>query len=72
MITPWVLRPMVETSATRLRTRVPPSVIIMISSSSVTCTAPTTEPLRSLVWIEMTPWPPRPWIGYSLIGVRLP
>ena len=44
----------------------------MISSLSVTCTAPTTAPLRLLVCMAITPWPPRPYWGNSSVLVRLP
>ena len=72
IVTPWVSRPICETSATRVRTSVPPSVISIISSSSSTRTAPTCSPLRSETLIEITPMPPRPLIGNCSTGVRLP
>ena len=34
--------------------------------------APITWPLRSVTWIEITPWPPRLRLGYSEKSVRLP
>jgi len=71
-LTPCALRPITETSRTRVRTSVPPSVMSMISSSSSTSTAPTTAPLRAVVRMEITPWPPLPCSGYSVTGVRLP
>jgi hypothetical protein len=55
-----------------VRTSVPASVIIMIWSVSSTCTAPTTEPLRSVTLMEITPCVPRDLVGYSLSAVRLP
>ncbi|CRO82531.1 hypothetical protein PAERUG_E6_London_17_VIM_2_12_12_00602 [Pseudomonas aeruginosa] len=44
----------------------------MISSPSWTCTAAISAPLRSLVTMAITPWPPRPRRGNLLSGVRLP
>src|SRR5690606_22393628 len=44
-LTPWVIRPRMETSATLVRTNVPWSEISMISSESDTCKAPTSCPL---------------------------
>ncbi|CFW33909.1 Uncharacterised protein [Bordetella pertussis] len=44
----------------------------MISSDGITSTAPTTRPLRELVWMAIMPLVPRPWRVYSVIGVRLP
>src|SRR5437773_1684227 len=71
-VTPCVERPISRSCATLVRINTPPVEISITSSLSSTSTAPTTAPLRSEVWIEMTPWPPRPWRGYSPIGVRLP
>src|SRR2546427_11820826 len=71
-VTPCVERPCSRICATRVRIRTPPVEISITSSWSSTSTAPTTLPLRSEVWIAITPWPPRPWRGYSPIGVRLP
>jgi len=61
-----------EMSATGVRTRVPLSVMSITSSDSRTWTAPTTLPLRAVVWMEITPCPPRRCTGYSSTGVRLP
>src|SRR6185436_18434421 len=71
-VTPWVERPCSRICATEVRISTPPVEISITSSLSSTSTAPTSEPLRSEVWIAITPWPPRPWRGYSAIGVRLP
>lgn len=62
-ITPWVLRPTMLISETRVRTSVPASVIIMIWSQSSTCTAPTTKPLRSVTLMEITPFVARDLVG---------
>ena len=53
--TPCVLRLIVEMSATGVRIIVPVEVISMSSSSGETCSAPTSRPLRSDVWMQMTP-----------------
>src|SRR5437016_11190877 len=71
-VTPCVERPCSRICATLVRIRTPPVEINITSSWSSTSTAPTTLPLRSEVWIAITPWPPRPWRGYSPMGVRLP
>src|SRR5882762_9805664 len=71
-VTPCVDRPCSRICDTLVRIRTPPVEISITSSWSSTSTAPTTLPLRSEVWIAITPWPPRPWRGYSPIGVRLP
>src|SRR3954471_4028158 len=71
-VTPCVERPISRICATLVRISTPPVEISITSSLSSASTAPTTLPLRSEVWIEITPWPPRPWRGYSLSGVRLP
>ena len=71
-VTPCVARPISRISETRVRTSTPPVVISMISSRGSTSTAATTRPLRSLVWIAIMPFVPRPWRVYSVIGVRLP
>src|SRR6267378_3146780 len=71
-VTPCVDRPCSRICDTLVRIRTPPVEISITSSCSSTSTAPTTLPLRSEVWIAITPWPPRPWRGYSPIGVRLP
>jgi len=57
--TPWVARPMVEMPETRQRRTLPPSVISMTSSSSTTCATRITLPLRAVVRMVITPWPPR-------------
>ena len=44
----------------------------MISSASVTVSAPTTQPVLSLVFIVMMPLPPRDCVRYSSKAVRLP
>src|SRR5438128_4147699 len=71
-VTPCVERPISRSCATLVRISTPPVEISITSSLSSTSTAPTTWPFRSEVWIEITPWPPRPWRGYSPSGVRLP
>src|SRR5438105_2327189 len=71
-VTPCVERPISRICATLVRINTPPVEMSITSSLSSTSTAPTTLPLRSEVWIEITPWPPRPWRGYSPSGVRLP
>ncbi len=71
-LTPWVLRLSTEIPATVVRTRVPPTVMSMISSSGLTRTAPTCSPLRSEQLMDSTPLPPRPLVGKSSTGVRLP
>ena len=70
--TPCVLRPISEMPFTGVRITMPPRVMSITSSSSTTSSAATTLPFRSVVWIEMIPFPPRPVTRYSLIGVRLP
>ena len=44
----------------------------MISSFSVTCTAPTTGPFRSLVFKPITPWVALPFTGNWEVSVLLP
>ena len=61
--TPWVLRPMVGMPLTGMRISLPPLVINIRSSSSVTRRRPTTLPLRSLALMVMTPLPPRFLVG---------
>ena len=63
---------MVEISATGVRTSMPLVVISMISSSASTSSAPTTLPLRSLVWMRDHALGAAAVRGYSSIGVRLP
>src|SRR5882672_129098 len=70
--TPCVERPISRICATLVRISTPPVEISMISSSSPTSTAPTTLPLRAVVWIAIIPCVPRPWRVYSAIAVRLP
>ena len=70
--TPCVLRPITDTSATRVRMIIPLLVMIITSSASVTCSIATTLPLRSLVLMSMIPFPPRCVRRYSSIAVRLP
>jgi hypothetical protein len=67
-----VFLPWIEMSRTGVRTSVPPELMSMISSSSVTCKAPTVRPLRSVVCKPITPCPPRPWTGKSSTAVSLP
>ena len=59
-------------SFTAMRTTMPPSEIMIRSSSSVTASMPTTLPLRSVVRMLMTPFPPRDWSRYSSTCERLP
>ena len=59
-------------SFTGVRTIWPCWVRSMISSASVTVSAPTTRPVFSLVFIVMMPLPPRDWTRYSSKAVRLP
>src|SRR3954469_14865079 len=70
--TPWVLRPMTEISATRVRMIIPLLVMIISSSASVACSIATTLPFRSLVLMSMMPFPPRCVRLYSSSAVRLP
>ena len=62
--TPCVLRPISRSSPWR-RCAPPgrPCVMSISSSSSQTAFMPTTSPLRSVVLMLMTPWPPRRWGG---------
>ena len=59
-------------SFTGVRTIWPCCVSSMISSLSMTVSAPTTRPVFSLVFIVMMPLPPRDWVRYSSNNVRLP
>ncbi len=59
-------------SLARVRTSVPFELISMSSSVVATCAAATSWPLRSVVCIAITPWPPRPWTGNSSTDVSLP
>src|SRR5882672_1027328 len=70
--TPCVERPISRICLTLVRMSTPPVEMSMISSSSPTSTAPTTLPLRAVVWIAIIPCVPRPWRVYSAIAVRLP
>ena len=70
--TPCVLRPMSETSATRVRMIMPLLVMIITSSASVTCSMATTLPFRSVVLMSMMPLPPRCVRRYSSMVVRFP
>src|SRR5216110_3369182 len=70
--TPWVFRPISEISETLVRMTIPPRVMSITSSDGTTSSAATTRPFRSVAWIEMIPFPPRPVIRYSEMGERLP
>ena len=50
----------------------PPLVVSITSSSSVTLQTATTGPFRSLVWMSIKPFPPRFCERYSVRSVRLP
>src|SRR6185436_1913385 len=71
-VTPCVERPLSRICATAGRISTPPVEISITSSWSSTSTAPTSAPLPSLAWMAIMPWPPRPCLVYSAIGVRLP
>ena len=55
-------------SATRVRIRMPPVVVSITSSASVTLAIATTGPLRSLVLMSIRPLPPRFCERYSVSG----
>ena len=61
-----MLRPISRMSATGVRIRMPPVVVSMTSSASVTLAIATTGPLRSLVLMSISPLPPRFCERYSV------
>ena len=71
--TPMVERPVARNcSSIGLRTTWPPEVIDRISSPSTTMNAPTMLPRSSLASdIALMPRPPRDWVRYSEMRVRL-
>src|SRR6266567_7572108 len=70
--TPCVERPASRISFAWTRITFPYSVMIITSDSSVTWSAATTGPLRSVDLRLITPLPPRDVMRYSASGVRLP
>ena len=58
------------TGFTGVRITPPFDVMANNSSSGLMTTAPTKPPRRDVILAVKTPLPPRPWIGYSSIGVR--
>src|SRR4029079_16278708 len=66
---PMLARPISRTSAVGVRTTMPCSEIMLRSSSPLENFAATTSPFLSRPLTLTTPWPPRPWMGYSFIGL---
>ena len=70
-LTPIVFRSRVRrTGFTGVRITPPLDVIAKSSSSALIITAPTSPPRRCVILAVRTPLPPRPWTGYSSMGVR--
>ena len=67
-----MFRPIGLISATAVRIRIPPLVVSITSSASVTLAIATTGPLRSVTLMSISPLPPRFCERYSVKGVRLP
>src|SRR5207237_5487673 len=74
MITPWVCLPATRMFSIGVRITWPPSeMTISCSPSGLTTTRiPTNGPVRSVMAMVKTPWPPRECAGYSASGVSLP
>src|SRR5690348_748606 len=71
--TPWVGRPIWATVCQSVRMTVPSAeTIIRSRSSSVRMRADASTPVLSVRRAVMMPPPPRPCVGYSPMGVRLP
>ncbi len=70
--TPCVLRPIIDTSDTAIRTTMLSCVMIIRSSPSRTAFTATTSPVRSVSFMLMMPTPPRFVMRYSSNDVRLP
>ena len=61
--TPWVARPIFEMPRTLVRCTIPLCEMNSSSWCSRTISAPASAPLRSVSWIVLTPFVPRPLTG---------